>query len=253
MILATLGALSGASFSAAQSSLPSAEQYTVRVEYRRWHANLEGAFRQGLLGTTIDPVADLGVPADEKTREIHGALQVAAGHKLRVGYIKLGYAGDTVVDRTLVYSGTVFPINTRVVTSLKGGYWSAGYEFDFLERDTGYLGVVLGGRLLDVDSILVAPDAGIQEAVSTKSVAPTLSLAGRVYASKISLGGEIGGLYLGDRGYLLDADASARLHFSDRAALQVGYRYIKARGELDAEDFLEVKLSGLTYGIEVSF
>jgi hypothetical protein len=84
-----------------------------------------------------------------------------------------------------------------------------------------------------------------------RSPVPSLGAAARVYAGRLSLDGELSGLSIGSRGTVVEAQASARVHISDRLAVQGGYRMIKMKAE-DGLDLGDVRLSGFTFGVELS-
>ena len=58
---------------------------------------------------------------------------------------------------------------------------------------------------------------------------------------------------IGSRGSVWELDLSSRFHLSDRLAVMGGYHRLRMRGEpTEGRDFVEVKLSGLTFGLELS-
>jgi hypothetical protein len=109
----------------------------------------------------------------------------------------------------------------------------------------------VGAKFVDIDTTIVAVNDGARELDTWRSPVPALGLVSRIYAGRLSLEGEVSGFTLGDRGSLIEFDASARIHFSDRLAAEGGYRYLKIRGE-DDRDFADVSLSGWHFGLELS-
>ena len=138
-----------------------------------------------------------------------------------------------------------------VVTRIKGGYYSAAYEFDFVRGPKGFLGGTLGAKVIDLDMTMVAPSDGQREQDTLRTGVPALGLITRVYAGRVSLEGEISGMTLGDRGNVLEFNAAAKLHISDRLGAGGGYRYLKIKGQ-DERDFGELSLSGWHFGLEIS-
>jgi hypothetical protein len=234
-----------------QDDYPGAEHYILRLEYREFRPALTGTVQKGLGGTAIDLIKDLKIE-DKRTFEVDGALQIKRGHKLRGSYTPLDYRGDVAeLRKTFVYGGTTFERFSRVVTSLKGGYYSASYEWDFLRGPRGYLGALIGAKMFDIDTIVVAPVEGQREVQTTRDPLPALGVTGRVYAWRFSFEGEFSGLTLGDRGSIYEFQMGTRFHLSDRIAAQGGYRTVK-REVKDGADQGVVKIGGWQFGLELS-
>lgn len=233
---------------------PPQEQYVLRGEYREFRPTLEGEITHGTparAGTLLDLQDDLGVD-EKRTFEIRGAIQIKRGHKIRASYTPLDYLGEVPESRRpFVYGGTEFQRFDRVVSSFKGAYYGASYEWDFVRGPRGYLGAVLGARLLDLDALVAAPDEGRREVDTLRSPAPALGLASRVYLGRTSLEGEFVGFSLGDRGSVWEFELAARIHVSDRLAAMGGYRRISLKGK-DDEDDGEIKIKGWQFGLELS-
>jgi hypothetical protein len=238
----------------AQSATPQQENYGVRLEYREFRPEFTGDIQKGFgeaEGTLIDIVDDLGI-VDDRTFEIRGAFQIKHGHKLRGSYTPLEYQGSVEdAPRRLIYGQLVINRGEPVETRMKGAYWSGAYEFDFVKGARGFLGGTVGAKFVDIDTTVVAVNQNQRELDTWQSPVPSLGLITRMYVGRLSLEGEISGFTLGDRGSLLEFDAAARLHISDRLATSGGYRYLKIRGE-DDRDFADVQLEGWHFGLELS-
>lgn len=233
---------------------PSQERYAIRLEYREFRPTLTGEVVHGsgdTVGSDVDLIDDLAVE-DERTFEARAAFQIKRGHKIRLSYTPLDYQGEVAeARRTFTYGATEFRHFERVRSSFKGGYYGAGYEFDFIKGPRGYLGAVLGARLLDIDAVVAAPDRGVREVDTLRTPVPALGLATRVYSGRMSFEGELTGFSMGDRGSLWEFESSARLHISDRLAVEGGYRSVKIKGE-DGKDSGDITVKGWQFGLELS-
>lgn len=230
------------------------EQYHLRLEYSRWSPALDSEFQNGSgerPGTLIDARDDLGVE-DKKTFEARGAIQLKPGHKIRVGYTRLDYDGDVQhARRPFLYENTFYRKDSRIVSSLKGAYYAADYEFDLLKGRWGHLGGLVGAKVFDVDTVIVAPAEGKRDTSTQRAPIPVVGASMRFYVGRLSLGGEVSGLSLGKRGHLYEAGASGRFHFTERLAVGGGYRRLELRGE-DEPDLIRLRLGGAHFGIEMS-
>jgi hypothetical protein len=142
-------------------------------------------------------------------------------------------------------------VNSRVITSLKGAYYSGEYEWDFVKRPSGFVGLLVGAKVFDLDAVLVAPVQGLREADTLRLPIPVLGLAARTYYGRLSVHGEVSGLTIGKRGYLYEVDVAVRVHISDRLGLGGGYRRLSLKGE-DEPDLVKVQTGGWHFGAELS-
>jgi len=138
-----------------------------------------------------------------------------------------------------------------VVSSVKGTYASADLEWDFIKGAHGFLGAVAGAKLFDVDTAIVDASTNAREVDTITAPIPVIGLATRFYAGRVSFEGEIAGLSIGSRGSLLEAEASVRLHISERLAVMGGYRHLSLDGK-DGLDEVNLKLGGWQFGLEIS-
>ena len=157
-------------------------------------------------------------------------------------------------ERTFNYRGHKIAArytDDRVVSSFKGGYYGASYEWDFVRGSRGYLGALIGARMLDIDALVSAPDKGVREINQVRTFAPALGVATRLYAGRMSLESEFAGMSMGSRGSLWEFEISGRAHIPDRLAVEGGYRSIKLKGE-DGPDNGDILLKGWNFGLELS-
>jgi hypothetical protein len=234
--------------------LPSQEHYRLRLEYREWRPDLTGSMLKSspdLDGTVVDLNDDLGLEKN-RTFEARGAIQFKPGTKLRGTYTRIDYHGDVEsAPNTFNFGESRFITGSRIVSTVKGGYYSADLEFDFVKGPGGFLGALLGARMLDVDRTIVSPTSEVREADTWRTVLPAIGVVGRGYAGKFSAEGEVAGLSLGDRGSTFEFDGSGRFHISDRLAIQGGYRVFSAKPK-EGVDVMEFRMSGWHFGLELS-
>jgi hypothetical protein len=236
----------------AAQGVPGPEQFNLRFEYRQWRPKLTSELRYATAGegTLIDPQADLGL-SDENTFELRASLRLAPGHRLRASYTPLDYKAERRITRSFFFGATRYEAQALVQTDVQARYLLGGYEWDIVRRPSGLLGLTVQGGWFDGDVTLTAPESGRRELQSVGKPVGALGLTGRLYLGRTSLQAELAGLSVGARGRLVEAEASARLHVSDRLAVQVGYRLVDVRGE-DGTDLVQVRLRGLLFGAELS-
>ena len=252
-LLAVTLFLVAASPGASAEEVPPPEAYRLRLEYRQWVPILTSEVQNGSggdPGTLLDGEKDLGIE-DKRTFEVSGVLQMKPRHKLRGSYTRLDYDGDTKARKTFRFDDTTFNRFTQVVTSLKGAYYRGEYQFDIVRGARGFLGGLVGAKVFDVDYVIVAPSQGDREVDTVRLPIPVLGAIGRVYTGRVSFAGELSGLSIGKRGSVWELDLSARLHLSDRLAVEGGYRLLSLHAE-DKPDLVDFHQEGWNFGLEIS-
>jgi hypothetical protein len=230
---------------------PPAERYFLRLQYRHFIPDLTGDATKGTDDSgLVDFNDDLGFK-DDSTFDARAMIQFGRGKKLRGSYTMLDYHGDQDAPKTFTYGGTRYERFNRIVSSVKGGYYSLDYQWDFVQRPKGFLGLIVGAKAFDVDTVVLDAADNQREVDTFRVPIPVVGLVGRGYSGRFSLEGELSGLSIGDRGHLFDGDATARFHISDRLAVQAGYRILKLTGR-DDNDELNLRLGGWQFGVELS-
>jgi len=245
-------ALIGGSASAQDADIRHpAERYKLRLHYNTYSPTFTGDTRKGSEDADfIDFDDDLGFQ-DERIFDARGIIQFGRGKKFRVSYTPLDYQGDQDAPKTFTYGSTRYERFTRVRSSVRGGYYSADIQWDFVERPWGFLGLIVGAKAIDVDATVVDVADNVREVDTYRVPIPVAGIAGRAYSQKFSLEAEISGLSVGARGHMYDANGTARYHVSDRLALQGGYRLLRLTGK-DENDELNLRFAGWQFGIELS-
>jgi hypothetical protein len=238
---------------AAQDDTAPQEHYGLRLEYREYRPTATGDLLMGTStqeGTLLDIVDDLGIQ-DERTFDARATFKVKTKHKLKGAYLPIDYAGDQDALRNFNFKDTTYFRDDRVATTIKGSMWSGDYGYEFYQGPHGFVGALLGARIMDLDIVLVDVDSAQRETESEVSPLPVIGIEGRGYAGKLSLEAEFAGLSVGSLGSYYEFEGSARFHISDRLAVMGGYRLFSA--EIKEEpDFFKLRMSGWQFGLELS-
>ncbi len=251
MAVLALALMAGSASAQDPDFRPPAERYGLRLHYNTGVPELTGDTRKGTEDSDfIDFNEDLGFE-NVRTFDARMIIQFRKGKKFRAGYTPLDYTGDQDAPKTFTYGDTRYERFTRVVSSAKGGYLSADFQWDFIQKPWGFLGLIVGAQAIDVDVSVVDVADNVREVDTYRMAVPVAGLAARAYSGKFSFEGEISGLTVGDRGNVFDTHGMVRFHVSDRLALQGGYRLLRVTGnEGDAE--VNLRMRGWVYGLELS-
>lgn len=210
----------------------------------------------GIVGTQINFVTDLGI---EQTRfkQLKTVLRPGRKHRLRFEYTPISYEAVGNLKANIVFNGIKYPVSLPVTTELKWKAYRFAYEYDFLYRDRGFVGVVFDAKYTDVSATL--SNVIDTEFVQAKAPIPTIGGIGRVYvASNISITGELtglgsGGLFGEDyRAHYIDFDLYGTVNFNDHVGAQMGYRSFNVEYHLKHDDG-DLKLKGLYFGAALRF
>ena len=236
-----------------QSDPATGERYNVEISGGFWSPTIQAVVASESIlipGTDIDLVNDLGV-VDERFPEFRAVLRPARKHKFRVGYVPIKYEAEATLSRNIVFNGILFPVNVPVRSLLDWKAWRFGYEYDFIYRDRGFLGVILEAKYTDVTVELESPFT--LEFTKAKAPIPAVGLIGRGYIfPNVSVTGEFTGFKLpgniadlneGDTGSYYDFDVYGTLNFSNNIGVVAGYRRLNVDYRIDL-DYGDLELKG---------
>jgi hypothetical protein len=210
----------------------------------------------GQTATLIDFVNDLGI---EKSRfkQLKIVLRPGTKHKFRFEYTPIRYEAEGTIARNVIFNGIIFPVPLPVQTDLTWKAYRFAYEFDFLYRDRGFLGLVLEAKYTDVEATLT--NIVDTQFVRARAPIPAIGVIGRVYvAPNVSITGEFGGFRLPEgidenyRTSYYDFDLYGTVNFNDNVGAQFGYRSFDVFYRID-EDEGSLELKGLYFGGVVRF
>jgi hypothetical protein len=211
------------------------EQYHIEGAIAWWNPEPKVIFASeslGIPGDSIDLAGDLGVE-QKRLRELRVVLRPATKHKFRLNYLPIKYSAQAVVAREFVFNGQRYRIGLPVNTEADLTTWRFGYEFDFIYRSQGYLGVLFDLKYTNVDVTLDSPIGN--EFTSQVAPIPSIGVVGRGYlAENVSITGEVSFFKIPDRlaeqldgdGRYLDYDFYGTFNINRYVGAQVGLRSI---------------------------
>ena len=235
------------------------EDYHIELSFNFWNPTptaIVNSEALGILGTDINLVDDLGIQK-RRLKDLRIALRPAKKHRFRINYLPITYNAESQVKREFVFNGLRYRVGLPVSTTAEFKAWRFGYEYDFLYRDRGFLGVLLDMKYTDVNVGLNSPIGD----EFTKAVAPLPTIGGvaRVYAAKnVALNGELSYVRVPEnlsdkvKGRYLDFDVSATYNPHKNVGVQAGYRSIDISYLADL-DSGALTFKGLYFGATVRF
>jgi len=184
-----------------------------------------------LVGTNIDFKQTLGL-TNQRFAEGHLVARFAPRHKIHVEFIPLYFNQSALLTANLNFNGQSFLAGQTVNSSLHWSAWRAGYEYDVLSTDRGYIGGIVGADDLMVNGTL---DNGTKSGTAGVRIPmPGLGVIGRYYvAPRMSITGEFTGYDLpggatSTHGHVIAVDGYATLNVVKYIGIQGGYRSFDA-------------------------
>lgn len=234
------------------------ERYNVEVGGSLWGptpAIVISSESLGILGSQVDFVNDLGI---EKAtfKQLKVVLRPSTKSKFRFEYTPISYTAEHTITREIVFNGQKYTIGLPVTSDLTWKAYRFGYEWDFVYRDRGFVGLLLEAKYTDINASLSNAFIGTEFA-HAKAPIPAIGLIGRVYpVPNISITGEFSGLkYRSDAviqnqdygGKYFDFDLYGTVNFNDHLGAQLGYRSFDVFYKVK-EDNGTMTLKGVYFG-----
>lgn len=247
----TLVVLFFCTFALAEPHTLYAQGTAADIGMRFWKPTPELMLSSG--DVTVDFVQDFGLE-EEWFREYRGTI--GRRQKFRVNFVRFEYDAETIIERTIVFQGREFTIGVPVAANAKWDQWTLGYEWDFVSRPGGFLGLLTDFRynkvVASLDSFLLSSAASTE----VSAPAPAFGFIGRGYIGDwASITGEFTGITLGFDAFdgdTYDLDIYGTAHFGPHFGISGGYRALDIHYEVD-EDVGDLKMKGPYVGAVVSF
>ncbi len=234
------------------------EQYHIEVGTTWWNPSLFGVISSDALqavGSQIDFSTDLGY---EKTRfkDLRFVIRPGKHHRLRAQYTPIEYSAATSFTRDITFQGTVFPVSVPIESSFTWKVWRVGYEYDFLYRERGFLGVLGEARFIDMTAELTSVFAN--ELMNAKAVVPAVGLVGRAYVlPDVAINFEVSGFKVPQidgkySGNYLDWDLNGTVNITNNLGAQIGWRKASTFLTIDS-DTGNLKFKGMSFGLVLRY
>ncbi len=232
------------------SGRPPAERYNVEAAASFWNATptlIASRESLGIPGDNVDLVADLGIEK-ERINELRFVLRPADKHKFRINYLPIKYEASSTVQREFTFNGQRYRIGIPVTTTADLTTFRFGYEYDFIYRDWGYVGVLFDVKYTDVEVTLDSPIGS--EFTAQVAPIPTIGVVGRGYlVPNVSITGEVSffkvpeslGEQFNGGGRYLDYDFYGTVSFNRFVGAQLGLRSV------DVEYFKDLDSGSLNF------
>jgi hypothetical protein len=247
---------------AVQPEVAPAEDFNVELGLMFWQPTPELSLTTGddRVGT-VDFVEEFGID-EERFREFRAVIKPARKHKIRFSYMTFRYDQDAVLQRTLTFQNLTFPVSADANADINWDLYRIGYEWDFVSRSRGFVGLVteLKYNRVEADVTATGQVLGVTQTLSAtvdqKAPVPTIGGIARGYLGEYaSVTGEFTAFKLDRdefRGTFYDFDIYGAAHLGKYLGAQVGYRSVTVDFLVD-NDAGDMKMKGPYFGGFVRF
>lgn len=234
------------------------ERYHFELSFNFWNPTPDIVITSeglGIPGSDIDFVTDLGIEK-KRFRQIRAMVRPGTKHKLRFEYTPISYDSSATLTRDVVFNGITYPISLPVETELKWNAYRFTYEWDFVSRPRGFVGLLLEAKYTDVETTLT--NVVDTQFVRARAPIPAIGIIGRGYIMpNVAITAEFSGLKIPeiDEEYAakyFDFDLYGTVNFTNNVGAQFGYRSFNVH-YLVEEDEGSLKMKGLYFGGTVRF
>jgi len=240
------------------------EKYHVEFGATLWNPDLAGTISSeqfGLIGTKIDFLTDLGY---EKTRfsDVRLVLRPSKKSKIRFQYTPIEYTAETSFKREVVFNGIKFPVSVPVESTFAWKVMRLGYEYDFLYRPRGFVGMILEARYttaearLKTNSPIFSPP--YDEFSKRSAPLPAIGVVGRAYPLRqMALNFEVTGFKLPNvdpkyQARYFDWNIDGTVNVTNYFGVQVGWRKVTNFTVIE-RDSGDLSFKGLWFGFAVRY
>jgi hypothetical protein len=227
------------------------EQYHVEGAIGLWPpgANMSiSSEALGIIGSNINFKKDLG-QTDHSFPEFRVELKPGRKHKFRFQYIPINYEQESVLTRDIVFQGIKFTAGLPVNSQLSWKAYRFAYEYDFISRNRGFVGLILDAKYTDVTAALQSPID--YEEIHGRAPVPTIGGVGRFYvAPNISITGELTGITVPNalseqyHAHYYDLNFYGTVNFTNNIGAQIGYRMFNVGYDIKDDNLTRITDSG---------
>ncbi len=230
------------------------EKYHIEAGADYWFPTADmvvSSEQLGISGSNIDFKKTLGL-TDQKFPVLQLQLRPARSHKFYLQYVPAIYTQTTTLAQDVVFNGIRYRLGIPVNSVLDWKTYQIGYEYDFVVKNWGFVGVNLEAKYTDVQVALTSPIAS--EFARARGPIPAIGATARYYfVPNISITGQFSGFKIPDsidrryNAHYVDIDVYGTINLTNNIGVKGGYRS-RDVGYLIKSDSGQFTLKGIYFG-----
>ncbi len=265
-VLVVVGLLAASYLHAAETPKEDFDAYKLRVDAGWFYSDPTGTIHGANDSGSIDINKDLGFNS-YPTFSGKVDWKFTRKNHLYVTIIPLDTSRQTILKRTFTFQGQTFDAGLTTSSSLNTLAVAPGYEYDFIRRKRGHVGVALQMDLFNTTAKIsaaaqVTGDGTHHDAVSASgSLLAPIPVAGpdfRLYLTnspRVFVDGNVLGMYLFGYGNFVSAAGDVGVTVSKHFAILAGYQLGSHLVVNNNHDRIGLRLiqKGALVGLQTSF
>jgi len=235
------------------------ESYHIEASADMWSPSISATVSSeglGIPGNEIDIKRDLGV-VDKRMTPFDLVLRPSPAHKFRFQYLPIKYEASSTLNQDIIFNGIRYRVGLPVNSTFDWKTYSLGYEFDFVQKNWGFVGFILEAKITDVQVALASPVES--QFARARGPVPALGGIGRVYVvPNISITGEFSVFKLPDtidgryNAHYFDLNIYGTVNFTNYIGVKGGFRSRDVSYSIEA-DSGSFDLRGIFVGAVVRY
>ena len=207
------------------------ESYHIEAAADMWYPSITATVASealGIEGSQINLKRDLGV-VDKRMSALALVLRPASRHKFRFEYLPIKYDASSTLNQDVIFNGIRYRVGLPVNTMFDWKTYSFGYEFDFVEKNWGFVGFILEAKYTDVQVSLASPIES--QFARARGPIPAIGANARVYVvPNISITGEFSAFKIPDsidnryNAHYFDLNIYGTVNFTNNIGVKGGFR-----------------------------
>jgi hypothetical protein len=207
------------------------ESYHIEAAADIWYPSITATVASealGIEGSQINLKRDLGV-VDKRMSALALVLRPASRHKFRFEYLPIKYDASSTLNQDVIFNGIRYRVGLPVNTMFDWKTYSIGYEFDFVEKNWGFVGFILEAKYTDVQVSLASPIES--QFARARGPIPAIGANARVYVvPNISITGEFSAFKIPDsidnryNAHYVDLNIYGTVNFTNNIGVKGGFR-----------------------------
>ncbi|MEO8483159.1 MAG: hypothetical protein ABI634_13185 [Acidobacteriota bacterium] len=240
------------------------EKYHVELSGTLWNPDLAGTISSEqfkITGSEINLLTDLGY-TKTRFKDFRIVLRPSKRSKFNIQYTPIQYEAQTSFKQVLVFNGIKFPVAVPVESKFTWKVWRLGYEYDFLYKPRGFVGLLLEARMTTAEARLTTRTPIISPAIDEfnkrSAPLPAIGAIGRAYPlPALAVDFSVTGFKLPNvdpkyQAKYFDWDVHGTYNFTNNVGFQMGWRKVTNFMVIE-KDSGDLKFQGLWFGAAVRY
>jgi hypothetical protein len=240
------------------------DNYKFRIDANWWFSQPGGYFGTNGTNNYFDVHRDFGFGSYST---FTGKIDWRFKHKhhFLLNVTPVNSTKTAIINRSIEFDGATYDIGAQVSARIRSLNFAPGYQWDFIRRDHGFLGLEVDLNLVDTEGKLsgIATVNGVTgQATVSKSLFAPLPAVGPVFrwyplhdSNRLSIDGSFRGMPFFGYGNFITARGSVGVGLTNHLVVRAGYQLGSRLSVHGTSDQVAVQLTqkGPTAGIEYSW